>query len=121
MPKTILAIDDEPRVLKTVSEMLRVKGYEVKTAESAVDGLKLLVAGDIDLVIVDIKMPGMDGYETYEEIRHNPGMCSTPVLFLTAFTNAFSVDKEPAAKAWREHFGEGVNSSTGATPRARGH
>ena len=88
--------------------MLQAKGYAVQAVESAVDGLKLLVEGGIDLVIVDVKMPGMDGYDTYEEIRHNPSMHDVPILFLTAFQDAFSLDKEPAFKAWRDHFKEGT-------------
>ncbi len=108
MPKKILAVDDEPRVRDILSEMLRMKGYEVVTAGSGSAGLKALAGGGVDLVVLDVKMPGMDGYETYEEIRHNSRTAEIPVLFLTAFTDSFSADKEEAMKAWREHFGEGT-------------
>jgi CheY-like chemotaxis protein len=108
MPKKILAIDDEPRVLGIIKEMLEMNGYEVRTAVSAPAGLEALGKGRFDLVILDVKMPGMDGYEAYEEIRHNTRTARIPVLFLTAFRDSFDMEKEPAAKAWQEHFGEGT-------------
>ena len=108
MPKRILAIDDDPHVLPILEEMLAVKGYEVATAGSGAAGLNALAEGEFDLVILDVKMPGMDGYETYEEIRHHSRKGEIPVLFLTAFTDAFSADNDRAMKAWLEHFGEGT-------------
>jgi CheY-like chemotaxis protein len=108
MPKKILAIDDDVHILPVLAEMLGRTGYEVVTAGSGSAGLRALADGGIDLVVLDVKMPGMDGYETYEEIRHNSRTGKIPVLFLTAFKDAFSADKDEAMKAWLEHFGEGT-------------
>jgi CheY-like chemotaxis protein len=108
LPKRILAIDDERRVRDIIGEMLEMNGYAVVKAGSGAEGLEKLAEGGFDLVILDVKMPGMDGYETYEQIRHNTRTEKTPILFLTAFTDSFSMDKGDAMKAWREHFGEGT-------------
>jgi HAMP domain-containing protein/signal transduction histidine kinase/CheY-like chemotaxis protein len=83
--KRILVIDDDVRNLFAVSNLLEGHDADVLTAESARDGLEILNRErDIDLVLMDIMMPGMDGYEATEHIRKTPGLESTPVVALTA-------------------------------------
>ena len=60
---TILIVDDEPNYLIVLSELLRDEDYEVFTADNGISGLKIARKTDLDLVISDMKMPGMDGIE----------------------------------------------------------
>ena len=65
----ILVVDDEPNVRLTVAQMLRIFGYEVAEAASGAAALALVRSTEFDLVVSDIRMPGMDGYETFRAIR----------------------------------------------------
>lgn len=82
MGKKILVIDDEPINLRMASYVLSEKSYEVMEAESGAEGLALLREGEVDLVLLDIEMPGMNGIETLERIRREG--FGVPVIFLTA-------------------------------------
>jgi DNA-binding NtrC family response regulator len=69
----ILLVDDEQRFLTTTQKVLNKKGYGVLTATSGAEALKTLSLNPIDVVILDVKMPGMDGIATLKEIkRHHP-------------------------------------------------
>jgi DNA-binding response OmpR family regulator len=81
---TILVIDDDSIVAKSVELSLRHDGFQVSVAHSGVDGLKLARRESPDLIILDILMPGMDGYEVCRELRADPLLGNVPVLFLTA-------------------------------------
>ncbi|ADH85768.1 sigma-54-dependent transcriptional regulator [Desulfurivibrio alkaliphilus] len=90
--KTILVVDDEPNYLVILSELLRDEGYETFTAGSAEEGLEIARHTDLDLIITDMRMPGMDGLELLKTIKGiNP---SLPVIMITAFGE---VDKAVAA------------------------
>ena len=65
----IMLVDDEERFLTTTSKLLSRKGYDVITASSGMEALKMLASGNIHVVILDIKMPGMDGIETLRAIK----------------------------------------------------
>jgi heterodisulfide reductase subunit A len=78
----ILIIDDEAYLRLTLATILQRAGYTVTTASGAQEGLQKLMDGKIDLVFLDLKMPGMDGTELLPQIRMlNPEL---PVLILTA-------------------------------------
>ncbi|MBM9511654.1 sigma-54 dependent transcriptional regulator [Desulfogranum marinum] len=80
---TILVVDDEPNYQIVLSELLRDEGYEVFTADSGLTGLPIVHEADLDLVISDMKMPGMDGIEFLAKIKeYNREL---PVILLTAF------------------------------------
>lgn len=66
---TILVVDDEPNYLIVLSELLRDEGYEVFTADSGQAGLKMARENDLDLVISDMKMPGMDGIALLSKLK----------------------------------------------------
>jgi DNA-binding response OmpR family regulator len=82
--KTILVIDDEQNILNVVRLHLESEGYKVKTARSAREGLEAARQGGVDLVVLDIMMPGMDGYEACRQLAGDSRTFSIPVLFLTA-------------------------------------
>jgi len=80
---TILIVDDEPNYLIVLSELLREEGFEVFTAQSGEDGLKVLKESDLDLVITDMLMPRMDGFQLLKAVRaYNRDL---PVIMITAF------------------------------------
>lgn len=80
----VLVVDDEPDVLEFLSYNLRKEGFLVFTASNGKEGLALAIKERPQLVILDVMMPGMDGIETCSEIRKQPSLADTIVIFLTA-------------------------------------
>ena len=80
--KVILVVDDTAINIDLLSGLLRPH-YKVKAAKSGEQALKILAKGGIDLVLLDIIMPGLDGYQTLEQIRANPDIAATPVIFVS--------------------------------------
>ena len=80
MSQKILVIDDEPMFCNMVEQVLTNKGYEVLTASSGQEGLRLLFAHKPNLALLDVAMPGMDGWQTCERIRD---ISNIPVIMLT--------------------------------------
>ncbi len=83
-PARILLVDDDRLVLATLGDELAARGYEVATAASGEEGVRLARERKPDLVVMDIRMPGMSGIEATRAIREAGG---PPVLFLSAFDN----------------------------------
>ncbi|KAA3636713.1 MAG: response regulator [Calditrichaeota bacterium] len=79
----ILVIDDDTTIVDLIKSILTKEGYPVFTANNGKDGL--VKAGEIqpDLILMDITMPDMDGYQATEEIKKNPKLTDVPVVFLT--------------------------------------
>ena len=96
---SVLAIDDEPDALALVSEVLQAAGARVTTARSAADALRSLDAGVPDVVIADLGMPHMDGYQFIDRLRRhpNPLVRDVPAAALTAY--ARSEDRVQALRA----------------------
>jgi len=83
-PRKILVVDDTPGNVKLLTDLLTVKGYEVATAASGHEALARIDADCPDLVLLDIMMPGMNGYEVCQRIRQNPATEILPVVMVTA-------------------------------------
>jgi class 3 adenylate cyclase/CheY-like chemotaxis protein len=81
---TILAVDDLPQNLRLLDAILSPRGYRVLTATSGEEALAVLPTSGADLVLLDILMPGMDGYEVCRRIRSTPGFEFLPVVMITA-------------------------------------
>jgi two-component system NtrC family response regulator len=80
---TILVVDDEPNYLVVLSELLKDEGFEVLTAQRGEDAFRIAEEADLDLVITDMRMPGMDGVELLRAIKsYNANL---PVIMITAF------------------------------------
>lgn len=77
----MLLVDDEARFLETTRTLLEKKGYAVETAESGAEALDKMLTSKIHVVILDMKMPGMDGIETLKEIKARSPL--TEVIILT--------------------------------------
>jgi DNA-binding NarL/FixJ family response regulator len=84
MAKRILVVDDEAKLLRAVAVTLREEGYEVATARSGADAIISVNTSVPDLIVSDIRMPRMDGYQLARAIRSNPRTELIPVIFLTA-------------------------------------
>jgi DNA-binding response OmpR family regulator len=84
MPKEILIVDDEPGVVVPIQFLMEQQGYIVMVAERGEDALDLIYHYKPDLVILDIMLPGIDGYEVCEIVRLNPNYRDVKIMFLTA-------------------------------------
>lgn len=80
----VLIVDDDPTVLKLLESALSKNGYLVHKSESGEAALKILESSDIDIVVLDVLLPGMDGLTILKEIRHHPIYGLIPVLMLTS-------------------------------------
>src|ERR671916_911783 len=81
----ILVVDDDRRNLFAVEEMLRVPATEIVLATSGEDALRRVLSNDFAVILLDVQMPGLDGYEVATMIRGRPRSSRVPILFLTAF------------------------------------
>ncbi|NJL00855.1 MAG: response regulator [Spirulinaceae cyanobacterium RM2_2_10] len=94
---SVLVVDDTPNNLRLLSELLSDRGYEVR---AVIDGNMAIKAAQMrppDIILLDIKMPGMDGYQVCERLKSDPRTAATPVIFLSAFNE--SIDRARAFQA----------------------
>lgn len=99
MPKKILIVDDEPDILKALCFRLEKSGYEVLTAVKGDQALEIIERTLPDLVLLDLRLPGKDGFEVLAEVRSSPRTSEIPVVFLTASASAGISEQEKFAKA----------------------
>lgn len=81
---TVLVIDDDDLVSRTIQRALKLYNYHVMVAGGGAEGLQTARRHQPDLFILDVVMPGMDGYQVARQIRHDPLLKDIPILFLTA-------------------------------------
>jgi len=98
---TILAVDDQPANLRLLDAVLSPRGYRVVSASSGDQALELLPSAGADLVLLDIVMPGLDGYEVCRRIRSAPETAFLPVVMITASGNQ---EKTRAIEAGADDF-----------------
>jgi CheY-like chemotaxis protein len=82
--KQILIVDDEPAWIKLLSHLLRSQGYSVLEASNGKDALKTLDGIKPDLILSDVRMPDMNGFDFLDQVRHTARNSKTPVVFLSA-------------------------------------
>jgi CheY-like chemotaxis protein len=80
---SILLVDDEPDLLDNLSLPLVMAGYQTITARDGLEALDILQTRPVDLILADINMPHMGGYQLYQRVRENPQWAAIPFLFLT--------------------------------------
>jgi two-component system, OmpR family, KDP operon response regulator KdpE len=90
MPEKILVIDDEEEIVELVRILLELKGYEVIKAFRAEEGLRMAYRTQPDLILLDIMMPDMDGWEVCRRLRE---LSDVPIIFLTARTDVKEIVK----------------------------
>ncbi len=89
----ILIVDDNEKNIQILASLLSEKNYNVDYALNGFDALKLIDTEDLDLILLDITMPEMDGLEVCKRIKENPKKKQIPIIFLTAKTDVDSIEK----------------------------
>jgi two-component system alkaline phosphatase synthesis response regulator PhoP/two-component system response regulator VicR len=84
MAKTVLAVDDERAIVRLIQVNLERQGYTVVTASDGREALEKIAAEKPDLVVLDVMMPYLDGFEVLATLRKNPDTLDLPVIMLTA-------------------------------------
>lgn len=82
--KTVLIIEDEAEVRKFASRVLELEGYRVLETGTAEEGLELVRRGDIGLVLLDLRLPGQDGWVVLEQIKSDAELSAIPVIVFSA-------------------------------------
>jgi DNA-binding response OmpR family regulator len=99
---TVLVADDDADILRFVEINLRMEGFEVVTALDGPDALAKAVAVRPDLILLDVQMPGIDGYTICARIRANAGLAAVPVIIVTA--NYGTAEVEAARRVGADDF-----------------
>ncbi|MCM8535182.1 MAG: response regulator [Lentisphaeraceae bacterium] len=89
----ILIVDDQPLSIKLMEALLNQKGFDTTSANNGLDALKYLEDNTPDLVMLDVMMPGMSGFEVSMKMRENPQTADIPVIFVTARDDADTISK----------------------------
>lgn len=94
MTTSVLIVDDEPRITAALMTRLEASGYEVFHAINGLAGVEAAALHEPDIIIMDIRMPDIEGFEACQRIKRMPRLASTPIIFLSA-----NVQDEARAKA----------------------
>ncbi len=81
---TVLVVEDEIRLARTIELYLGQRGFRVRTAQNGQEALERIAEATPDVIVADIMMPVMDGYDLCRRLRAEPATCTIPFLFLTA-------------------------------------
>ena len=92
---TVLIVEDERHICQFISINLKARGYDTLQAESAEEGLQLLKDKSPDALILDIKLPGMSGWNLLEVIDNDPTIAKPPVVIMTASSVLSQPDEYP--------------------------
>lgn len=101
MAKRILVIDDEEIIIKSLSKLLEKNGYEVFVAKNGQDAIIMVEEEDFDLILADIRMPGLNGVETVKNIYKEAtkkGQRKIPTIFITGYADEM-IEKKAKALA----------------------
>lgn len=93
MPPKIIIVDDEPSIVVSLEFLMQQNGYDVKVAQSGEDAIELIAKHLPDLVLLDIMLPGINGFEVCETIRLNPEWKEIKVIFLIARKRELDIAK----------------------------
>ena len=96
MDKKILVIEDDPATLRLMDYTLRHEGYQVLKASNGLEGMRKVQDEEPDLIILDVMLPGMDGFEICHRLRSEPDTAQLPILMLSA--KAQTTDKDTGLK-----------------------
>ncbi|RFP63380.1 response regulator [Hymenobacter lapidiphilus] len=83
-PPHILIVDDEPNIVMSLEFLMRKAGYRVSIARNGSEALEAISQTPFDLIMLDIMMPDVDGYEVCRQVRQHPRQAGTRVVFLSA-------------------------------------
>lgn len=97
MSARILAVDDEPDVLTIVQSALQSEGYEVETAANGQDCLDAAKANPPDLILLDVMMPGMSGFDVLRELKAHDPTSRIPIIMLTGLSERKKIQEALAS------------------------
>jgi len=97
MAQVILVVEDNERNLKLLRDVLEYAGYQVRAAQTAEDGISSAISDPPDLVLMDLQLPGIDGFEALRLLRESPRTAAVPVVAVTA--QAMKQDRERVLRA----------------------
>lgn len=80
----VLVVDDEPNVLRSLAQYLTIEDFTVETASNGMEALEKVESFVPELILLDVMMPGMDGFEVLDKVKANPAHAHTPIIMLTA-------------------------------------
>lgn len=96
-PKSILLVDDDPAIRKILSQSLEMEGFLIHQASNGEEALEAIQSNLPDLMILDVMMPRMNGFEVLKSVRASPKTVDLPVVMLTARSS-----QEDVWEGWRE-------------------
>ncbi|WP_419488272.1 response regulator [Chryseobacterium bernardetii] len=102
MNKKILIVDDDPRNIFALKLTLKARGYAVESCTMAQEALEILKSGPSYIVLMDMMMPGIDGYEAVRMIRNTPEIKQVPVIAVTA--QAMPEDRQKCLEAGADDY-----------------
>ena len=91
--KKILVVEDSPYLAESLKDMLTIKGYEAILAEDGREGVSMAIEQQPDLILLDIRLPDIDGYEVYRRIRTNDWGGKANIIVLTASESTENISK----------------------------
>ncbi|MCA9360557.1 response regulator [Candidatus Nomurabacteria bacterium] len=91
--KTVLVVEDSPYLAESLADMLNIKGHEAIIAQSGREGVELAIEKKPDLILLDIRLPDIDGYEVYRRIRETDWGKKAKVVVLTASESIDNISK----------------------------
>jgi DNA-binding response OmpR family regulator len=80
----VLIVDDDPVILRLLQVNFRLEGYEVEIAQRGEEALRIASELSPDVIVLDVMMPGVDGWEVCQRLKEDPALTSVPVIFLSA-------------------------------------
>lgn len=99
MSKSVLIVEDEPNIVVPLQFSLEQKGYQVFVAESGEEAMDQIAGHKPDLILLDIMLPGIDGFEVCQSVRQNAETRNTKIIFLSAMGRDIDVAKGMALDA----------------------
>ena len=103
--RKILSVDDDPQILQAFEAAIRQKGYEILTTTDPLEVGKILSENEIDLIMLDVRMPQKSGIDVFRELKKTHPKLN--VLFITAYPKSFSVRDDAMLKMWQRDFADG--------------
>ncbi|MDD5748182.1 MAG: response regulator [Actinomycetota bacterium] len=88
----VLIIDDDPGIIKVISLILETRGFETTEAKDGISGIEIAKRENPDVILLDIMMPELDGYEVIKRLKRDPDTWSIPVVFVTAKTTTEAME-----------------------------
>lgn len=100
--KSILIIEDDPSFSRAINHIVEKEGYDVSTASNGMTGLRMVKENPPDLLILDVMLPGLDGFEICSQLRSDPPTAELPIIMLSA--KGQETDRETGLKVGASEY-----------------